>query len=146
MPHPATAFLGTGPDVSAFPEHPAVLRSYRFAAALGKNRANYRVYSDADRQRLEQICRYRRTGMPLETIAAVLAAPRQKTVMALEQRLDALNREIQGLRAQQQTIVDLLKDRIAAGRHPCAGQAALGGRAPWCRAGRCGHGAVARGL
>jgi hypothetical protein len=31
--------------------------------------------------------------------------------MALERRLDALNREIQGLRAQQQTIVDLLKDR-----------------------------------
>jgi DNA-binding transcriptional MerR regulator len=75
-----------------------------------RSRANYRVYSNADRKRLDQICRYRRTGMPLETITAVLAAPRQKTVRALEQRLDALNREIQGLRAQQQTIVDLLKD------------------------------------
>jgi DNA-binding transcriptional MerR regulator len=75
-----------------------------------RSRANYRVYSSADRHRLEQICRYRRTGMPLETIATVLAAPRQKTVTALEQRLEALNREIQALRAQQQTIVDLLKD------------------------------------
>lgn len=50
----------------------------------GRSRTNYRVYSNADRQRLEQICRYRRTGMSLETIAAVLAAPRKKTVKALE--------------------------------------------------------------
>ncbi len=76
-----------------------------------RSRANYRVYSHAERQRLEQICRYRRTGMSLETIATVLAAPRQKTVVALERRLEALNREIQALRAQQQTIVNLLKDR-----------------------------------
>lgn len=73
--------------------------------------ANYRVYNEASRQRLQQICRYRRTGMSLETIAEVLAAPRQKTVKALERRLDALNSEIQDLRAQQQTIVELLKDR-----------------------------------
>jgi DNA-binding transcriptional MerR regulator len=77
----------------------------------GRTGTNYRIYSEADRQRLRQICRYRRTGMSLETIAAVLAAPRKKTVMALERRLDALNSEIQGLRAQQQTIVELLKDR-----------------------------------
>lgn len=73
--------------------------------------ANYRVYNEASRQRLQQICRYRRTGMSLETIAEVLAAPRQKTVKALERRLDALNSEIKDLRAQQQTIVELLKDR-----------------------------------
>lgn len=72
--------------------------------------ANYRLYSHADRIRLEQICRYRRTGMSLETIADVLAAPRKKTVKALEQRLETLNREIHDLRSQQQTIVKLLKD------------------------------------
>ncbi|BBO69490.1 MerR family transcriptional regulator [Desulfosarcina alkanivorans] len=77
----------------------------------GRTRANYRIYSHADRQRLEQICRYRRTGMALETIQRILAAPRQKTVKALELRLEALNREIHDLRAQQQTIVNLLKDR-----------------------------------
>ena len=75
-----------------------------------RSRANYRVYSHADRKRLEQICSYRRTGMSLETIQAVLAAPRQKTVKALELRLEALNREIHALRGQQQTIVNLLKD------------------------------------
>jgi len=73
--------------------------------------ANYRLYSHADRQRLEQICSYRRTGMALETIAGILSAPRRQTVEALERRLNALNQEIQGLRFQQQVIVDLLKDR-----------------------------------
>jgi DNA-binding transcriptional MerR regulator len=77
----------------------------------GRSRAKYRIYSDADRRRLEKICRYRRTGMPLEEIADILAAPRQKTVRALERRLDVLNSEIQTLRMQQQVIVDLLKDR-----------------------------------
>ena len=76
-----------------------------------RSRANYRVYSDADRRRLAQICRYRQTGMSLDTIATVLAAPRKKTVKALEQRLAALNREIRELRVQQQTIVTLLEDR-----------------------------------
>lgn len=75
-----------------------------------RSRANYRMYSHADRQRLEQICRYRGTGMSLETIEAVLAAPRQKAVEALELRLVSLNREMHELRAQQQTIVNLLKD------------------------------------
>ena len=76
-----------------------------------RSRANYREYSHADRKRLEQICRYRRTGMSLEAIADILAAPRQQTVKALERRLEALNREIHDLRSQQQTIVTLLKDK-----------------------------------
>ena len=49
-------------------------------------------------------------GMSLQTIAAILAAPRQKTVQALERRLDDLNREMRDLRSQQRVIVDLLKD------------------------------------
>jgi DNA-binding transcriptional MerR regulator len=73
--------------------------------------ANYRIYSEADCQRLAQICRYRRTGLSLKEIRSLLAAPRQRTVKALEQRLEALNREIGDLRRQQQIIVNLLKDR-----------------------------------
>ena len=49
--------------------------------------------------------------MSLEAIAGILAAPRQRTVKALERRLEALNLEIQALRTQQQTIVELLKDK-----------------------------------
>jgi DNA-binding transcriptional MerR regulator len=82
----------------------------------GRTDANYRIYNHADFKRLEQICRYRRTGMALETIAGILAAPRRQTIDALERRLDALNQEIQDLRAQQQVIVELLKDkRLLAG-------------------------------
>lgn len=77
----------------------------------GRTSANYRIYTHADLKRLEQIRRYRRTGMSLETIAGILAAPRRHTVEALERRLDALNQEIQDLRAQQQVIVELLKDK-----------------------------------
>lgn len=76
-----------------------------------RSRANYRVYSAADRRRLEKICRYRGAGLSLQEIKSVLAAPHHKTVQALENRLEALNREIHALRAQQQVIVDLLKDR-----------------------------------
>jgi DNA-binding transcriptional MerR regulator len=82
----------------------------------GRTDANYRIYNHADLKRLEQICRYRRTGMALETIAGILSAPRRRTIEALERRLDALNQEIQDLRAQQQVITKLLKDkRLLAG-------------------------------
>ena len=76
-----------------------------------RSRSNYRVYSAADCRRLEKICRYRRAGLSLQEIRAVLAAPQHQTVQALERRLEALNREIRALRTQQQVIVDLLKDR-----------------------------------
>jgi len=76
-----------------------------------RSRANYRVYSAADRRRLAKICRYRSAGLSLQEIQSILAAPRLKTVQALESRLEALNREIRTLRTQQQVIVDLLKDR-----------------------------------
>jgi len=78
---------------------------------MQRSRANYRVYSTADRRRLEKICRYRSAGLSLQEIKSILAAPQHNTAKALERRLEALNREIQALRTQQQVIVDLLKDR-----------------------------------
>jgi len=76
-----------------------------------RSRSNYRVYTAADRRRLEKICRYRVAGLSLQEIKFILAAPQQETVHALERRLEVLNREIRALRTQQQVIVDLLKDR-----------------------------------
>lgn len=76
----------------------------------GRSPANYRVYNERDRERLAQISRYRCAGLSLETIGAMLSAPRQRTVKALEQRLEALNLEIRDLRSQQRVIVDLLQD------------------------------------
>ncbi|HVU25019.1 MAG TPA: MerR family transcriptional regulator [Opitutus sp.] len=81
--------------------------------------AGYRLYSDADEARLKQVCHYRRTGLPLADIAALLdddSLP-QRVTSALNRRLAALNREIAALRRQQQVVLGLLPGRRArAGR------------------------------
>lgn len=77
----------------------------------GRSPANYRIYGAADQRRLAQICTLRRTGMSLGQIAGVLTASDHKIARALKRRLEALNREIQVLRAQQQVIVELLQDK-----------------------------------
>jgi MerR family transcriptional regulator, thiopeptide resistance regulator len=77
----------------------------------GRTRAGYRVYSDADVQRLESICRYREVGLPLEQIRQLLEAPGGRTAGLLEARLEQLNREIERLREQQRVIVKLLANK-----------------------------------
>ena len=79
-----------------------------------------RLYSAADRARLEAVCRYRTAGLSLARIARVLdeeRRPRSAVTAALNQRLSALNREIATLRRQQQVIVGLLGP-TRAGRRP----------------------------
>lgn len=83
----------------------------------GRSAANYRTYSDKDRERLEQICALRRTGMPLSDIGRVLKTRSKRSVLPLlEKRLDALNREIRALRDQQHFIVKILKNDRALSR------------------------------
>ncbi len=82
----------------------------------GRSSSNYRAYTEKDVIRLERICMYRRTGLSLGDIGRIMKT-RGKTAVAriLEQRLDALNREIRALRGQQHVIVSLLKnDRLLA--------------------------------
>lgn len=77
----------------------------------GRSEANYRTYSEGDRERLEQICTFRRTGLSLSDIGRIMKKRgTQGVVPILEKRLDALNREIRGLRSQQHFIVQLLKN------------------------------------
>jgi len=73
-----------------------------------RTRAGYRVYSDADAERLAAICRYRETGLELAQIGQLLGAAASRSVELLEARLDQLNREIAQLREQQRVIVKLL--------------------------------------
>lgn len=73
--------------------------------------ANYRLYSDADVQRMELIDLYRQAGLPLADIARVLSSDGSDLTKALKARLQALHREMQGLRRQQQLIVKLLRSR-----------------------------------
>lgn len=80
----------------------------------GRSRSNYRLYTKADRARLEQICMYRRTGLPLADIAGIIKRRGSGGVLPLlEKRLDELNKEIRALRGQQHFIVKLFKnDRV----------------------------------
>lgn len=74
-----------------------------------RTKANYRRYSENDAERLEEICRYRETGMPLEDIKELLDAREKTADRLLEKRLDELNREIRKLNIQRQIIVYMLK-------------------------------------
>lgn len=83
----------------------------------GRSDSNYRMYTEGDRDRLEQICTFRRTGLPLSEIGKILKKRRKRSVMPiLEKRLDALNKEIRALRSQQHFIVQLLKNDRALSR------------------------------
>jgi len=71
---------------------------------------NYRVYSEKDAKRLEQICVYRRAGLRLEDITTVLDSPENSLVSVLEPRLEELNEDIRRLREQQHFIIGILKN------------------------------------
>ena len=82
--------------------------------------AGYRLYSVEDEKRLEQICRYRQTGLSLAAIKRLLddeAPSHTRLSVALHQRLTELNHEIAQLRRQQQVVLSLLprkgQDRLA---------------------------------
>jgi DNA-binding transcriptional MerR regulator len=75
-----------------------------------RTRANYRVYSDKDVQRLDQICVLRDAGIPLKDIGRILASTRKsQRVAVLERRLLELNADISLLRRQQHLIVQILR-------------------------------------
>jgi DNA-binding transcriptional MerR regulator len=75
----------------------------------GRSGSNYRVYSTADVERLEQICAYRRMGIPLKEIGRILdEAHPDSAAGALRRRLQALAERIGELRRQQLDIVRLL--------------------------------------
>lgn len=79
----------------------------------GRSYSNYRLYSGADRERLERIMLYRSAGLSLETMSRLLDRPGDELDLALEQRLLSLNGEIQALRKQQKVILDMLESTRA---------------------------------
>ena len=73
-----------------------------------RSNANYRMYTDKDLQRMEQITLYKEAGLPLEEIAALLDEKSTAPTELLEQHLSNLNSQISQLRQQQQKVVQLL--------------------------------------
>lgn len=75
-----------------------------------RSAAGYRLYSQADADRLESIVLYREIGLSLQEIGELLEPEAGSVRGVLEKRLQAIHREIAELRRQQEGIVGLLAD------------------------------------
>ena len=76
-----------------------------------RSESRYRLYSEKDKNRLEQICTYRQMGVPLEEIRQLLEMPGSRAEAILENHLVQLSTQIRLLRKQQQAIVQILRDK-----------------------------------
>lgn len=76
-----------------------------------RSEKGYRLYSQEDRARLEQICLYRQMGVPLQQIKEILDLSGSGVAAILENRLVRLSAEIRSLRQQQYVIVNMLQNR-----------------------------------
>jgi DNA-binding transcriptional MerR regulator len=83
-----------------------------------RSAANYRLYTEKDLRKLEKINQFRQAGIPLEQITQLLYTDSPMTISTLELRLHQLNREIEGLREQQQVIVNLLQNHTLLSSTP----------------------------
>lgn len=77
--------------------------------ASERTKANYRMYTEEDKARLEQICLYREAGIALEQIKKLLDSNEKSEENVLKKRLKELNNELYLLRLQQKIIVEMLK-------------------------------------
>ena len=73
-----------------------------------RSNANYRMYTEQDRQRMEQITLYKDAGLPLEEITCLLDEANNQPTALLEQHLANLNHNIGQLRQQQQRVLKIL--------------------------------------
>jgi DNA-binding transcriptional MerR regulator len=78
----------------------------------GRSRAGYRLYTDAEVERLGQICSFRQMGIPLREMKKLLnEAGGNASTIILRRRLRVLDREISNLRRQQHCILKLLNQK-----------------------------------
>ncbi|HET7839796.1 MAG TPA: MerR family transcriptional regulator, partial [Rectinemataceae bacterium] len=94
----------------------------------GRSGAGYRLYTEDDRRRLERIVALRRTGLALERIASCLEGGEDGPAGMLLRRVFDINGEIEGLRAQQKALLDLIEadGRLKDSRRILHGLEALG--------------------
>lgn len=74
-------------------------------------KGEYRLYTEEDEKRLQQICRFREAGIPLKDINVILDAPESEISTVLAERFAELNNEIRSLYQQQRVIAGLLKNK-----------------------------------
>lgn len=74
----------------------------------GRSSGDYRLYAEADVERLARICRFREAGFSLADITRLLDAPGDGLAGVLAHRIAELDREMEALRAQQGFLFRLL--------------------------------------
>ena len=81
---------------------------------VGRSESNYRLYTKEDMLKMDRIMLFRSAGLSLETVKDLLDREGGDFDLSLEQRLSAINREIQGLRDQQKVILKILENKNIA--------------------------------
>jgi DNA-binding transcriptional MerR regulator len=81
----------------------------------GRSDARYRLYSLADRKRLEAICTYRQAGLAIDDISILLQTEGNDTSHVLERRLRGLGEEIAALQSKQRLLARMLRITAAGG-------------------------------
>ncbi len=76
--------------------------------ASERSRSGYRLYTEADAERLARIRTFRQAGLPLARIAALLDSEDGAPAHALTARLEEINADIARLRGQQRFILGIL--------------------------------------
>jgi DNA-binding transcriptional MerR regulator len=79
----------------------------------GRSESNYRLYSDIDLKKMDRIMLFRSAGLSLDSIPSLLDKKGDDLNLSLEHRLSSINNEIQGLRNQQQVILNILENESA---------------------------------
>ena len=77
---------------------------------------NYRSYTEQDARRLQQVGLYRKIGLSVREIRAVLDRPAGGAGAILQRRLAAIDAEIEALRGHQRAILNLLQHPQRLGR------------------------------
>lgn len=88
----------------------------------GRSHSGYRIYTQADVERLQSICAYRDAGLNLKEIQTILDnldAPQRDI---LENRLKDIGQTILALRQQQKILAGLLKVRATEGPFETVGK------------------------
>jgi len=70
--------------------------------------SNYRLYTDADMERLRMICNYRKAGIPLKDISKLLEVKKNEYTEILIERYNSISHEIENLQHQQEVIVKMM--------------------------------------
>jgi DNA-binding transcriptional MerR regulator len=77
----------------------------------GRSESNYRLYSQDDLKKMDRIILFRSAGLSLESIPSLLGKKGDDLGSVLENRLFAINNEIQTLRNQQKVLLDILESK-----------------------------------